>query len=478
VGNASDRDRHGTGRIPPSNIQAEESLLGAMLLKSEVIEEASKRLTPDDFYKPGNGHVFAAITNLHAMGEPADPVTVAEMLDRMDMLQSIGGPAYLINLQAGTPATSNAARYAKIIEEHALLRRLIGVAGEIAEIGYDLPDDVPEALESARNLINALAISGITAGSVPDDVWILDEFLDRPDIELPPWCVEGLLRVGWRVMIVAGEGVGKTVLLRVIGMAAAQGVQPFTHERTDPVRTLIVDLENPDESIMEVCNPIREQAMDAVDEDYDPERAWLWHRPSGINLRDRADRNAFEAVLQHTKPDLVCMGPLYKVYEVGQRDNDEQAAKETMRVLDDFRTRYKFGLLLEHHAPKGSNGGKRELTPYGTSLWLRWPEIGINLNPESMDEGDFSIMKLGRWRGDRLKNQWPDRIRRGGKWLWDGEFNVDPTSFGRGPSNSLSGLEPDDDRDYQPGGKFYTADSYSYDDDDYDDDAFPGDTPF
>src|ERR1700712_3351778 len=125
----------GAGRVPPSNLQAEESLLGAMLLSRDAIAAASEVLSADDFYKPAHGHIYEAITTLNAAGEPADPVTVAEELRRAGVLEVVGGAAALANLQGGTPATSNAARYATIVEEHALLRRLIRVAGEIAEMG-------------------------------------------------------------------------------------------------------------------------------------------------------------------------------------------------------------------------------------------------------------------------------------------------------------------------------------------------------
>src|SRR5215213_1606844 len=123
-------------RVPPHNIQAEESLLGAMLLSRDAIVAAVEvQLSADDFYKPAHGHVFDAITSLYAQGEPADPVTVAEALSRAGVLEGIGGPALLISLQAGTPAIGNAGRYARIVEEHSLLRRLIRVASDIAEMG-------------------------------------------------------------------------------------------------------------------------------------------------------------------------------------------------------------------------------------------------------------------------------------------------------------------------------------------------------
>ena len=147
----------GAGRRLPSNIDAEESLLGAMLLSRTAVDVASEVVSSDDFYRPAHGHIYDAITSLSARGEPVDPVTVAEELRRADLLDAIGGPGTLLALQAGTPATSSAARYAKIVEEHALLRSLIGVAGEIAEIGYGLPEDVPKAVDLAESLMFEVA---------------------------------------------------------------------------------------------------------------------------------------------------------------------------------------------------------------------------------------------------------------------------------------------------------------------------------
>jgi replicative DNA helicase len=149
-------------RVPPHDLQAEESLLGAMLLSKDAIAIATETVSSADFYKPAHGHVFEAITNLSAAGEPADPVTVADELRRAGLLDAIGGPTTLVHLQTNTPATSNAQRYARIIEEHALLRKLIGVAGEIAEMGYDLPDDVTKVVDRAESLVFEVAQRRVT----------------------------------------------------------------------------------------------------------------------------------------------------------------------------------------------------------------------------------------------------------------------------------------------------------------------------
>jgi replicative DNA helicase len=156
-------DTRSGARIPPHNLQAEESLLGAMLLSRDAIVSAVEvRLGPDDFYKPSHGHIFDAITSLYAQGEPADPVTVADELARAGLLEAVGGPAVLISLQAGTPAIGNAGRYARIVEEHALLRSLLAVAGNIAEIAYGLPEDVIAAVDEAEALVFEVAEKHVT----------------------------------------------------------------------------------------------------------------------------------------------------------------------------------------------------------------------------------------------------------------------------------------------------------------------------
>ena len=137
-------------RVPPNNLRAEESVLGAMLLSREAIAEVVEILEPDHFYKPAHGHLYDAVLSLYSSGEPVDAVTVADELKRAGLLDEIGGPAVLLDFQATTPAISNAYHYAKIVEEHALLRRLISVSNEIAEMAYGVPEDVTKAVDDAE----------------------------------------------------------------------------------------------------------------------------------------------------------------------------------------------------------------------------------------------------------------------------------------------------------------------------------------
>jgi replicative DNA helicase len=124
-----------------------------MLLSSDATAAAIEICSAQDFYKPAHGHIFEAVVSLFERGEPVDAVTVTDELRRSTVLESIGDPALLVSLQANTPSVANAEHYARIVEEHSLLRRLIGVAGEISEIGYSVPEDVTAAVDDAERMV-------------------------------------------------------------------------------------------------------------------------------------------------------------------------------------------------------------------------------------------------------------------------------------------------------------------------------------
>ncbi len=165
-------------RIPPHNLDAEASVLGAMLLSRDAIADTIEVVSSEHFYKPGHAHVFDAIASLYSAGEPADPVTVAEELTRAGLLDRIGGTGMLVSLQANTPATSSAATYARIVHETAMLRRMIGVANEIAELGYSRPDDVEKAIDHAESLMYRVADGRVVDSMAPISD-LLDQNLDR-----------------------------------------------------------------------------------------------------------------------------------------------------------------------------------------------------------------------------------------------------------------------------------------------------------
>jgi len=174
----SEFEQSAAQRVPPHNLEAEEILLGAMLLSRDAIADAVEHAETVHFYRPANAHVFDAISGLYASGDPADPVTVAAELERMGVLEMVGGLDGLISLQVNTPATSNAGKYAQIVAERYLLRRLIETANEIADLGYSRPDDALRAVDEAENMMFQVAQGRVadTMGKIHD---LLDETLDR-----------------------------------------------------------------------------------------------------------------------------------------------------------------------------------------------------------------------------------------------------------------------------------------------------------
>ena len=167
-------------RVPPHNLNAEESLLGAMLLSRDAVNTAAETgIGVEHFYKPAHQHVFDAMRSLLTIGEPIDPVTVADELRRVGLLDEIGGLDFLLQLQNSTPVIGNVGRYAKIVLDTASLRRLIGVASEIAEIAYTEPDDVTKALDEVESRVFAVAEQRVVDSTKP-----LRELLEEASDEL------------------------------------------------------------------------------------------------------------------------------------------------------------------------------------------------------------------------------------------------------------------------------------------------------
>ncbi len=144
-------------RVPPHSLEAEESLLGAMLLSEQAISAVASVVTAEDFYRPAHRHIFDAIQALYGAGQAVDPVTVADELAQAGVLDAVGGPATLVSLQARTPAITNALHYARIVEEKALLRRLISTASEVAELGYSPLDDIEKTIDTAESMMFSVA---------------------------------------------------------------------------------------------------------------------------------------------------------------------------------------------------------------------------------------------------------------------------------------------------------------------------------
>ena len=139
------------GRIPPHSLEAEKSVLGAALLSKDALFDVVEVVKAEDFYDENHKEIFKAIMDLHRKSAPVDALTVAEELKKRNSLNMVGGRAYIASLSAGTPTTSNAMEYGKIVAEKAAIRKLIGTADDIVVKGYEGSMDAGQILDYAES---------------------------------------------------------------------------------------------------------------------------------------------------------------------------------------------------------------------------------------------------------------------------------------------------------------------------------------
>ena len=144
-------------KIPPQQIEAEQSLLGGIMVDSSGLPSALEVLKGDEFYKESHRIIFTAIQDLFERNEPVDILTVTNLLDERKQLESVGGASYIAALTDAMPTASNVAAYAKIISEKAVMRRLIQSANEIISFAYGGGKSTEEVLDSAEAAIFRIA---------------------------------------------------------------------------------------------------------------------------------------------------------------------------------------------------------------------------------------------------------------------------------------------------------------------------------
>ena len=140
----------GGDRTPPQDNNAEQSVLGSMLLSKDAIADVVEAVRGTDFYRPAHETIFDVVIDLYGRGEPADPVTVSAELQRRGDLARIGGAPYLHTLSASVPIAANAGYYAEIVREKAILRRLVDAGTRIAQMGYSGEGQVDDVVDRAQ----------------------------------------------------------------------------------------------------------------------------------------------------------------------------------------------------------------------------------------------------------------------------------------------------------------------------------------
>ena len=163
----------GVQRTPPQDFAAEQGVLGAMLMSKDAIAEVLEVIRPADFYRPAHESIYTCIIELYGHGEPADPVTVAAELERRGELARVGGHVYLVDLLSSISVAANAAYYAEIVHDKAVLRRLVDASIKIAQLGYTGQGEVTDIVDAAQQ-----AIYEVSEGKRSEDYKALRELVE------------------------------------------------------------------------------------------------------------------------------------------------------------------------------------------------------------------------------------------------------------------------------------------------------------
>lgn len=362
--------------------QHERAVLGSMLLASgPEVDDALRVLSPSDFEGEAR-RIFEVIAEMRHRGEMVTERNLA-LEARLSAAQVLA----LIH-EGSTYGLRDDVR--RIVEQSTM--RAIGAEAERILKASTLDEMLPHARRISDRAVDVRA--AVRAEN-------LDEFLDVEESG-HDWLIPLMLERMDRVMLVALEGGGKSTLMRQLAVLGSQGRHPFTGESIRPFRALIVDLENAPFLLRRKLRGMR----DAI-EGWDGSRCLIAARPEGFDMESRADRLWLTGLVASAKPDVVCLGPTYKM--LAEEEKGAQV-RVLQAFLDDLRARFRFALVLETHAPHSAFSPDGEIRPAGSRLWLRWADQILRLVHLSGE-----TWRLEHVRTPRDRRDWPRMLTRGGK---------------------------------------------------------------
>lgn len=224
----------GTHQGLPNNPDAEANVLSAMLLSSEVVEEALTELLPDDFYRPMNKALFETMHDMYDRSMPIDSITLIDYLNSQNKLQEVGGEAYILELMGQTLSLVNWQHHASIVRRDAMLREIIGATNQINQLAYNAPTDTKEVVERAESMLLSVTDREVKNAYKPLNDFLIEAFNEAKEVCEAGGVAAGVptgypsldrmlmgLREGQLVIIGARPAVGKTSFALNLALNAA-----------------------------------------------------------------------------------------------------------------------------------------------------------------------------------------------------------------------------------------------------------------
>jgi hypothetical protein len=341
--------------------------------------------------------VYAIMLELYASSRPVDPISVDVAIRESGTVRGVTA-ADLHTLMQETPTAENADYYARIVADRAGKRR-IAKMGRIATQAGESDYSLEEAMGIVRGEWEAIHRQSATQlESKP-----LGEILQGSDEY--DWLIPDLLERQDRVIITGGEGGGKSTFVRQLTILPAAGIHPTTFEEIEPLKVVVVDAENTERQWRRKARGIVAAAH--ARGIADPRTLEVACVPR-LDITREKDLGAIHRLIDKHQPDMLAIGPLYKLTPRAITSDDDAAP--VINALDQLRGR-DIALVMEAHAGHAMTaGGDRNLRPRGSSALLGWPEFGFGL---AKDPDDPHVRHVVRWRGDRDERAWPERLRWG-----------------------------------------------------------------
>lgn len=377
---------------------AEQSVLSCCYQSPLAFERAAGIVTGADFWSSTHEALWGVLCDLKAAGEPTDAMTVQSSLSARADLMSAHLAAML------NPALPDTVDFhANVVRGFSARRQVIQQLTRLRQRAEDSSTDPQLLISEAANAFNGMR----DAGSADIATLTLGELMAKPE-DPYDWVIPNLLERMDRLILTGEEGLGKSVLLRQLALMAAAGLHPFTKARIPPIRAHIIDLENTERHVKRQLKAMWVQAKMKGD---DPSgRLFVDCEPRGIDITRDKDFSWVNRVLDATQPDLLIIGPLYRMVPRALQTDDHVAP--VIAALNSIRARG-ITIAMEAHAGHSkSKNDERDMRPRGSSALMGWPEFGYGLRRNEID------VDLVAWRGDRDERDWPKRIRPLGQWPW------------------------------------------------------------